>query len=461
MRRMKRILPIVLAMLLLLGAAALTGCEKPAPGPQETEPQAYADKLAQGYTIVRPELATETEKAAVSELYQALNTSVLPITDMTAATGKEILLGETTREASAAAMAELRAGSGYNPSDYMIKVNEDSIVVASESESGTAAGVKYFIETILPGTEEQFPVGYTYTYRIAPAEEGQVPKKYGDKYLVWNDEFDSFDKDMWRLHRGGTSNEEYSETDEYGIKDGVAFMNEPHRNHGSFQPYLATIGTFCYNYGYLEMRAKFPILGNTSALWLYTQSNLKSENYHIEVDTHEATKATGFTSGIWKSWYYITNRDGAKDVMYKSNDNVGEVIIPDTVAFGEEWHIFGFGWDEEKMWTTLDGNVIWTLDITEEHSWGDYEGVEGLHEPMFILLSNMWKDSEHDYIADAPEGTVASFQVDYIRLYQSAYEGRAIWDAGVENWDRTYTVDMSEVKTQVDWEAVIKAADGE
>ncbi len=449
---MKRILSLVMAMLLLLGTAALTGCDEQAPA-------TVADTLSE-YTVVRPDMASDSVIAATGELWTAVGSDSFPITDRVEAAGKEIIVGNTDREESVQALTELKSAHDYHPCDYMIKINEDSIVAASESEEGTLAAIKYLMDTVLPASAEDYPAGTAYTYRIAPAEEGEVPKKYGDKYLVWHDEFDSFDKNMWRLHAGGDSNWEYTETDEYGIKDGVAFMNEPHKNHWAFQPYLTTMGTFCYNYGYLEMRAKFPIMGNTSALWLFTQSNLKSDHYHVEIDTHEATQATGFTSGIWKSWL-MTYPDGSTGTEFESNTNVGQVFIPDTVSFGEEWHIFGFGWNEEKMWTTLDGNVIWTLNITEEYSWGAYEGVTGLHEPMFILLSNMWRDSQNDHLVYASEGAVASFQVDYIRLYQSAYEGRAIWNAGVENWGREYTVDMSQVPTQVDWEAVIKAADGE
>ncbi len=455
--KMTKIAALLLAVLAVM---PMFGCEK------EKEPTVYADLLS-SYAIVRPDMAGEQLLDATEALYLALGQSEhLPKSDLVArAEGeKELIVGATIREESAAALEVLKNAYDYNPRDYRIEVTEDCIVVASESDTGAADGVRYLIENILPATPEEIPVGYTYTYRIAPAAEGEVPLKYGDKYLVWNDEFDTMNTDLWKMHQGGVSCWNYSENSEYGVIDGALYMNIPRHDEYPYnhsQPWITTIGTFCYNYGYLEARMKFPLKGTTPALWFFTQSNLKSEPYHIEVDAHESVNnASGYTCGIYKSWV-PKNPDGSSGgTIFEHSANLSQVYLPEGAAFGDEWHIFGFGWDEEKMWATLDGDTVWTHYITEEYSWGELEGVAGLHEPMFILFSNICTDWDSN-IQYSPPDTVSSFQVDYIRLYQSAYEGRAIWDAGLENWGRDYTIDMSEVQTQVDWEAVIAKADGQ
>ncbi len=445
---MKRIILLLLAAAFALGTLSLTGCEK--------APTTYADILSE-YTVVRPEMADGALTDAVEMLYGTLNMSQLPITDASAKAEKELVLGDADREESKAAIAELKSAHDYHPCDYMIKVLENSIIIASESQSGTAEGVAYLMENILPATAEEYPVGYTYTYRIAPAEEGQIPLKYADRYLVWNEEFDEWDKDEWKMSLGGNGYTDWYQGNDIRVEDGVLKMERTKPEGSNVQgelPWLTTLGTFCYNYGYLEMRAKLPLKDTTPALWLMTQSNMKSEPYHMEIDSHESVRSRiGFGVTLWKS-YFEETADG-RTTQYVRSPWSESLYIPEHETMGEEWHIYGFGWDEEKMWVTMDGDLLWTQYITEDYSWSEVEGVACLHEPMFILFSN------NGPMSNMPDGTVSSFQVDWIRLYQKAYEGRAIWNPGREPWDREYVMDTSTITTQVDWEAVIKAADGE
>ncbi len=445
---MKRIILSLLTVLLAFGTLGLSGCEK--------APETYTDILA-AYTIVRPEMADGELADVVEVLYSTLNMSNLPVTDLAEPAAQEIILGDADREEAKAAIEELKNAHDYHPCDYMVKVLENNIVVASESQSGAAAGVAYLMENILPATAEDYPVGYTYTYRIAPAEEGEVPLKYADRYLVWNEEFDEWDKDEWKLSLGGNSIADWYKGSDIRVEDGVLKM-ERRKPEGDILrgelPWMTTLGTFCYNYGYLEMRAKLPLLDTTPALWLMTQSNMKSEPYHMEIDSHESVRnATGFSVTLWKSYYHTVL--GERAVNYVPSPWSEALYIPEHETMGEQWHIYGFGWDEEKMWVTMDGDLLWTQYITEEYSWSDVEGVACLHEPMFILFSN------NGPMSNMADGTLSSFQVDWIRLYQKAYEGRAIWNPGREPWDRDYVTDTSVITTQVDWEAVIKAADGE
>ncbi len=164
---MKRLLALILCLTCLLGV--LASCNDEPTDPVDTTPTApttndtptepvdttiYALHLAQ-YTIVYPKDASETVKTAATRLQSKITSyltngdTIAVITDdQTAKTGYEILIGETSRDASKAYYAE------GTKAEFAVRNVDQTIVLAGYSDALTDQAVKYFEATYLSNVSE-------------------------------------------------------------------------------------------------------------------------------------------------------------------------------------------------------------------------------------------------------------------------------------------------------------------
>lgn len=185
MKAIRRILPLLLALLL---AFAGTACRQEEPqdgggttGPAETTgPAADVAQALQlvtngssDYTIYYPEGCSDELWGAAQRLatgFENYTGAVLPCTGDLLALGDEpepdapeILIGKTNRPASSEAAAEL--GSD----EYVIRVSGQRLVICGYNDTATAAAVDYFISTWLRGNSE-LSYGGTGSLRFGPED---------------------------------------------------------------------------------------------------------------------------------------------------------------------------------------------------------------------------------------------------------------------------------------------------
>ena len=251
--------------------------------------------------------------------------------------------------------------------------------------------------------------------------------------LVWNDEFSgsALNGKYWGTRRTNeASNITYkNDASTVNVSNGKLQLNAYYdESTGKYilPDTLTAIGSMSYKYGYLEMYAKLPgIKGAWNALWL-TSKGSKGDNpnadYNVEIDAFE-TVVNGKTlkPNIHK-WY------GDEDIAYNNDPNslYNDVSYSDkaikTATFDEnEYHLFGFLWNESEMTVYVDGNAYMTFDMTDDfenydETGNDETGMTGFNTPLTVLIGAKLYTSGNDAVSAASLPT--STQIDWIRLYQ-------------------------------------------
>lgn len=200
---------------------------------------------------------------------------------------------------------------------------------------------------------------------------GQTPHNDPHWQLVWEDNFDSLDLDIWEVkdnfdHYGGLqvfrTNNVYTESGSLVIE----FKNELYscpawaidpnwfcvRQYNYGLPYSFTSGQVHskapYNtqYGYIEARIKFPHgYALWPAFWTYKGDGLASTTNHAEIDIAEMV-------GMLGPEIIHTN-------LHKHYpDDHAMNIKPHMGYHWEDWHTYGIEWSPSKLIWYLDGVPI-------------------------------------------------------------------------------------------------------
>ncbi len=211
---------------------------------------------------------------------------------------------------------------------------------------------------------------------------------------------------------------------------------------------LTTEKAMSYKYGYLEMRAKVPVVkGSWVGFWLTSEGCLGTQKapYSAEVDIFETANDL-LVPNIHK-WYtntgsniYDVAYNSAPASFYHNGTNSSKKIQKCTVAqnnpnFRNEYHLFSFEWTPEKLIMSVDGTVYMIFDITDDfENYSETKnnssgGMSGFHDPLQIILgcdiySNKYVNPYNTWAKDymLTDDTLLPFElsVDWIRLYQTS-----------------------------------------
>jgi len=155
-------------------------------------------------------------------------------------------------------------------------------------------------------------------------------------------------------------------------------------------------GRFEFKYGYVEIRAKVPSgYGTWPALWLLPADG----SWPPEIDIMEA----------WGS-----SPDEIRQSLFTPLDRAGihhTVVVP---RLSSAWHTFGLDWEPTTLSWYVDGRLEFRLDAS----------IDTLMYPIANLA-----------VADPPSPLTAhtfpaSFQIEYIRVYQHSGVGQLRCTAG-------------------------------
>ncbi len=174
---------------------------------------------------------------------------------------------------------------------------------------------------------------------------------------------------------------------------------------------LTTMNTFTFQYGYVEVRARFDCAaGVWPAIWMMPVdgSNWPS-NGEIDIMEHLAYQGT-----FYQTLHYGTSDAGKTETVVeyaKYNDSLKT-----------DWHTYGMEWTEDYIKFYLDGSLTATRVANEKANWPF--STEGNEFYLYIdqQIGGSWVENLPAGAADATAlaADPADFEIDYVKVYSSA-----------------------------------------
>lgn len=275
-----------------------------------------------------------------------------------------------------------------------------------------------------------------------------VPQTKSDRSLVWSDEFDGVEMntDYWGFRQTMNTGGIYDDTKNHAY---VADGNMNLRVTKSVDDYvlargLTTRGKMSYQYGYLEVRAKLPFSqGAWPSIWMqaYDAKGYVRDNvYNPEIDILEVFSSSDtIRSNIIK---HYTDENGGKDEQYDKNKDKMQYTFANAENLSNEYHTYGFEWDETGMKFYVD-DVLYNTISFKEDKWETWFGTAYFNDSVnhfkdaFFSL-NINNEIFHSDYTSSEEGEWAAeytikdgsplpeYSIDYVRLYQKDGESLSI-----------------------------------
>lgn len=246
--------------------------------------------------------------------------------------------------------------------------------------------------------------------------------------LVWSDEFDGpeIDRSTWTFNTGGSGfgNGELqyytARPENVFIESGNLVIEARRENYLGDKAFtssrLITNGRFSFKYGTVEARIQLPNVDNGlwPALWIMGTS-FGAINWPAagELDIMEFGRKDGFDAGV------VNQRVVSAAHWEFEDSHASHHSFTDrpTVLYND-FHLFKMEWTPTEIRTYVDGDMFWSLDISDPVG----DDLEEFHEPMFILTNvavGGWNFIEITDPALITAMFPARMYIDYIRLYDS------------------------------------------
>ncbi|MEE0840518.1 MAG: hypothetical protein U0L72_08280 [Acutalibacteraceae bacterium] len=402
------------------------------------------------FTIVLPVKISYLSGMYAEELqdfYKAYGYTLGKVEDIDKEVDYEILIGDTSREASKGVSAE-----GDN---YIVKVVGNKVVIKGGNELATSRGVKAFLDEakkMAEGKGFNWSDGYTLNGKYDATEKGAYT-------LNWNDEFESSTIDLtkWGDYNNNSSMTEpsnlggtlyhidlYGETGYKGSDlkklifqaDGDLVLATQRVNEIDFMmPSISTYWTMTYRYGLMEIHGKLAPTPAYSNYWVNGANlNLKRHGQDhtrvcmTEIDILENfSRDDSFHSNIHR-WWDMVDSDGSRtganhnsldgSSVYSGKSLNNKKKTYDTERYGgvlsDDYHIYSCYWDDSCIKFCFDGKVY--LDYQYE----DNKSV-AVHCLMnyFIAEAGMGSASFGLPYDKDEHGNYYEHRIDYVRIYQS------------------------------------------
>ena len=378
-----------------------------------------ADRNIGEYSILLPEKLTVDISSAAKRIAEKANEL----------TGYELPIVTEPGEYN------IRLELSGDPDTGIVRFDGDDLVISGGHYIAAAGAAYEFISTLSDNSEYKSDFSITKKFDSVPL----TSERYPEMTLVWNDEFDYdggelYDHDKWLQRAQMAATDMYNSQNERNVmtEDGNLILRswkEEDTSISDGKPYSTNMSmttrescNFCY--GYLEMRAIVPFgKGCWPSFWMVQRDDMKNEgvNWGAEIDIFEVFGSDSKLVPNIHKWYdstadnYHVQLGGDRKKAYEF-ENIQNL--------SNEYHTYGFYWDEEKMVFSVDGEDYCTMDITAETGdFGNYKGMDGFHTPGYIILNNFLFTPEASWV---PDGAMVddnmeypvTYTVDYVRLYQ-------------------------------------------
>ncbi len=256
-----------------------------------------------------------------------------------------------------------------------------------------------------------------------------------DAQLLWSDEFDDGvapDPQHWSYDLGanGWGNQELQEyTDDLGnarIANGNLVITAKATAEGtSPAPFssarLRTDGKVEFKYGTIEARIRVPDLarGLWPAFWTLG-GNFSEVGWPFcgELDILEMGWRDAVRDGVVNRWLSsAAHWESSGQYAFFGRTYSPELVEPNDLT--ASYHLFSMNWTPNTITTFLDGNEIWTMDISAANC----TDCEEFHQPHFMILNLAvggtftGQLTESQITAPLP----AEMHVDYVRIYDNGF----------------------------------------
>ena len=366
----------------------------------------------------------------------------------------EILFGDTNREASKSVNVE-----GDN---YVIKVVGKKLVVKGGTHLSTWRAAQRLMEEVKKaqnGEGFNWSDGHTINGKYDATEEGTYT-------LNWYDEFEGTEIDFnkWGDYRNQAISDPISESSLGGklyktnvyndchykgsdLKklvyqaDGCIVMGTQRVNEIDFvSSTISTYWTMTYKYGCMDI---YGDLSEDPAYCSYWVNGASTDNpgtkfgdrfgYQnracmTEVDILENfSKNNSYAANVHR-WWTMHSADGAStgsahnsmdgNALYGGNSKNNKSFKYDSAKYGDnmtdDFHMYSFYWDEERMMFAIDGKVFCDYKYTDNYS-------VSVHCLMNYLISSngMGSPSYGATYNKNEDGDYYEHKIDYVRLYQT------------------------------------------
>ena len=271
-------------------------------------------------------------------------------------------------------------------------------------------------------------------------EKKGIPYEKMGRTLVWHDEFDGteIDPEKWSFDRSMNGGDRIYDNGpkQIRVEDGKLVMRSDFSGDAE-KPYILPEGLLTWNnmlfkYGYLEMRGRVPYRhGAWPAYWTQSATPFSKAKYFSEIDIFEIYSNVNTVFSTLHKW---GPKPEGKGWAHAGLDPANSLVVADnkwTYTFidyknlCDEYHVYGFEWDEKFTTFYVDGEQYAQFPIDEEHDFGTgiLPGMQGFHDFSYVIFNNelftekgSWQVGAWNIKPD--EKMPVEFDVDYIRLYQ-------------------------------------------
>ncbi len=337
----------------------------------------------------------------------------------------EIIVGNTTREG-------VEAVADYD--QFKITVKGKKVYINGGSAHATAMGVSEFAKMLTGDIKDSNSVIGSYETAMNSYD------KSTNFYWTWGDDFDgeTLDTTKWRQvidpegratgQNGKTSIRSGNPNDVF-VSDGKFYICAREDDTTYYGGMIKTDRTMSYKYGYAEMSSIIP-QGDSFWIAWWACSNDGTATFDPsetkilspEIDIVECFGNSSYYAANCHSWpttYGVaeyglehTSLDGAEYGKLKQYTSVDEGVV-----LGDDFHTYGFLWDNTKMAFTCDGDLFFSYDTTTT-----FEDMECFNHSMYFIYSMAlaFADAPGNPITQNPDEWVRSNKLvlDWMHLYQ-------------------------------------------
>lgn len=277
----------------------------------------------------------------------------------------EIIVGNNNRPG-------IKAIANYDEYDITIKGNK--IYLNGGSAHATAMAVSEFAKILEKGSvTDADSVSGSYEAAMANYDRSTT------YYPVYYDNFDgdTIDTTKWRLMKGkefgrdGQNGKFSGMTDDPNFvyqRDGKFWIYGHENDEGYWGGTLTNNTTMAFQYGFVEHSVICPDGdGFWSLLWFSSTGDGTNQYYRAEIDLNECFgngRATQANCHKWPTGLGTANGLEHESLDGKQYGNAKKYWCPDEKTWADDFHTFGFLWDETQMTFTADGKIWFSYDIT-------------------------------------------------------------------------------------------------
>ncbi len=266
------------------------------------------------------------------------------------------------------------------------------------------------------------------------AEQKGIPTEKMGRQLVWHDEFDAeqLQADHWCFGRTMNAKDRIFNNSEKccRVEDGKlrmqVFRSEDKKDIFELSEGLTTSKTMLFKYGYLEICARPPYRhGAWPSFWMQTQTPFSQADYFAEIDIFEVFSSPHTLNSTLHKW----GKDGHSGLRQDIESFHYCYTFKNAENLNQEYHIYGFEWDEKYTRFYVDGQKYaqFPIDDSASENFAPKEihpDMQGFHDFAYIIFNNeifsaggAWRVDGWN-IRDEDE-LPFTYDIDWVRLYQN------------------------------------------